>query len=110
MKFLPGMTLAQMGLRNVRDRLFQIIEVVIMDGVLLQTVEALGDSPFVAGAGAMWRSDYKVKRKRSKEILSDGPLLRRSCRRCAGNATRQSSPRANSVGDAVRPLRNGCAS
>ena len=47
-----------------------------MDGVLLQTVEALGDSPFVAGAGAMWQRLQGEKEEVQKEILSDGPLLR----------------------------------
>ena len=47
-----------------------------MDGVLLQTVEALGDSPFVAGAGAMWQRLQGEKEAVQQDILSDGPLLR----------------------------------
>ena len=46
-----------------------------MDGVLLQTVEALGDSPFVAGAGEMWERLQAEKEEVEREILFDGPLL-----------------------------------
>jgi RNA polymerase-binding transcription factor DksA len=46
-----------------------------MDGVLLQTVEALGDSPFVAGAGEMWERLQAEKEEVEREILFEGPLL-----------------------------------
>lgn len=46
-----------------------------MDGVLLQTVEALGDSSFVAGAGAMWERLQAEKEEVEREILFEGPLL-----------------------------------
>lgn len=46
-----------------------------MDGVLLQTVEALGDSPFIAGAGAMWERLQAEKEEVEREILFDGPLV-----------------------------------
>lgn len=46
-----------------------------MDGVYLQTVEALGDSPFVAGAGEMWERLQAEKEEVEREILFEGPLL-----------------------------------
>lgn len=46
-----------------------------MDGVLLQTVEALGDSPFLAGAGEMWERLQAEKEEVEREILFEGPLL-----------------------------------
>lgn len=46
-----------------------------MDGVLLQTVEALGDSQFVAGSGEMWERLQAEKEEVEREILSDGSLL-----------------------------------
>jgi RNA polymerase-binding transcription factor DksA len=46
-----------------------------MDGVLLQTVEALGDSPFVAGPGEMWERLQAEKEEVERDILFDGPLL-----------------------------------
>ena len=49
-----------------------------MDGVLLQTVEALGDSPFLAGAGEMWERLQAEKEEVEREILFDGPLLHES--------------------------------
>jgi len=49
-----------------------------MDGVLLQTVKALGDSPFVAGAGEMWERLQAEKEEVERDILFDGPLLQES--------------------------------
>ncbi|HSQ22855.1 MAG TPA: TraR/DksA C4-type zinc finger protein [Pyrinomonadaceae bacterium] len=46
-----------------------------MDGVLLQTVEALGDSRFVAGTGEMWERLQAEKEEVEREILCEGPLL-----------------------------------
>lgn len=49
-----------------------------MDGVLLQTVEALGDSPLIAGAGEMWERLQGEKEEVEREILFDGPLVQES--------------------------------
>jgi DnaK suppressor protein len=49
-----------------------------MDGVLLQTVEALGGSQFVAGAGEIWELLQAEKEEVEREILSDGPLVQES--------------------------------
>ncbi len=49
-----------------------------MDGVLLQTVEALGDSSFVAGPGEMWERLQAEKEEVEREILLDGPLVQES--------------------------------
>ena len=49
-----------------------------MDGVLLQTVEALGGSQFVAGAGEMWELIQAEKEEVEREILFDGPLVQES--------------------------------
>ncbi len=46
-----------------------------MDGVLLQTVEALGGSQFIAGAGEMWELLQAEKEEVEHEILVDGPLV-----------------------------------
>jgi len=49
-----------------------------MDGVLLQTVEALEGSLFVAGAGEMWELLQAQKEEVAREILADGPLVQES--------------------------------
>lgn len=49
-----------------------------MDGVLLQTVEALDGSQFVAGAGEMWELLQAEKEEVEREILFDGPLVHES--------------------------------
>ena len=49
-----------------------------MDGVLLQTAEALGGAEFVAGAGEMWELIQAQKEEVEREILSDGPLIQES--------------------------------
>ena len=49
-----------------------------MDGVLLQTVEALGGAQFVAGPGEMWELLQAEKEEVEREILFDGPLLQDS--------------------------------
>jgi DnaK suppressor protein len=46
-----------------------------MDGVLLQTVEALGGSQFGAGAGEMWELLQAEKEEVEREILFEGPLV-----------------------------------
>ena len=45
-----------------------------MEGVLLQTVEGLGDSPFVGSAGEMWELLQAEKEGVAREILEQGPL------------------------------------
>ena len=45
-----------------------------MDGMLLQSVEALGDSPFVRGAGEMWELLQAEKEDLEQNILSGGSL------------------------------------
>lgn len=45
-----------------------------MDGMLLQTVEALGDSPFVHGAGEMWELLQAEKENLEQSTLSKGSL------------------------------------
>jgi len=47
-----------------------------MEGLLLQSAEALGDGPFVAGAGEMWERIQAEKEEVERDILFDGPLLR----------------------------------
>ena len=49
-----------------------------MDGVLLQTAEALGGAEFVAGAGEMWELIQAQKEEVEREILFDGPLAQES--------------------------------
>jgi RNA polymerase-binding transcription factor DksA len=49
-----------------------------MDGVLLQTAEALGGSQFVAGPGVMWELLQAEKEEVEREILFDGPLAQES--------------------------------
>ena len=45
-----------------------------MDGLLLQTVEGLGEFPFVGSAGEMWELLQAEKERVAREILTDGPL------------------------------------
>jgi len=45
-----------------------------MEGMLLQTVEALGDSPFVGTAGEFWELLQAEKEEVSRDILSERPL------------------------------------
>lgn len=45
-----------------------------MDGMLLQTVEAIGDSPFVASAGEIWETLQAEKEAISRDLLADGKL------------------------------------
>ncbi len=49
-----------------------------MDGMLLQTVEALGDSSVVEPGGEMWELLQAEKEEISREILAEGPLSRDS--------------------------------
>lgn len=49
-----------------------------MDGMLLQTVEALGDSSEVEPGGEMWELLQAEKEAISQEILAEGPLRRDS--------------------------------
>lgn len=47
-----------------------------MDGMLLQTVEALRDSPFVSPMGQSWELLQAEKEEVSREILSEASLLK----------------------------------
>ena len=47
-----------------------------MDGMLLQSVEALGDSPQAGSAGEIWEMLQAEKEEVSRDILSEGPLLK----------------------------------
>lgn len=46
-----------------------------MEGVLLQSAEALGDAAVLAGAGEMWERLQAEKEEVERDILSDGSLL-----------------------------------
>src|SRR5947207_3136355 len=50
-------------------------EVSIVEGMLLQTVEGLGESSVVASAGATWESLQAEKESVAREILSQGSFL-----------------------------------
>ncbi len=45
-----------------------------MDGILLQSVEGLAESPFGATGGEIWEWLQAEKERVSREILADGPL------------------------------------
>lgn len=45
-----------------------------MDGILLQTVEGLGDAPLVRTGGETWEWLQGEKEEVASEILSEGPL------------------------------------
>ena len=45
-----------------------------MDGMLLQTVEGLGEAPLVRTGGEIWEWLQGEKEEVAREILSDGPL------------------------------------
>lgn len=47
-----------------------------MDGVLLQSVEAIGDSPFVGSGGEIWELLQAEKEQVARDLLAEGPLLR----------------------------------
>ena len=44
------------------------------DGILLQTVEGLGESPFVGTGGEIWELLQGEKEELSQELLAEGPL------------------------------------
>jgi RNA polymerase-binding transcription factor DksA len=46
----------------------------MMDGILLQTVEGLGDAPLVPNGCEIWECLQGEKEKVAGEILSEGPL------------------------------------
>jgi RNA polymerase-binding transcription factor DksA len=48
-----------------------------MDATLLESVEGLGDSPFVTSPGAIWESLQAERERISRELLSEGPLCER---------------------------------
>ena|SRR5437762_10329916 len=45
------------------------------DGILLQSVEGLSDSPFVASGGEIWESLQGEKEEVCQQLLAEGPLL-----------------------------------
>src|SRR5258708_13300515 len=45
-----------------------------MDGLLLQTVEGLGEFPFAGSSGEVWEVLQAEKEGVSREILAQGPL------------------------------------
>jgi RNA polymerase-binding transcription factor DksA len=45
-----------------------------MDGMLLQTVEGLGDAPMVRTGGEIWEWLQGEKEEFAQELLSEGPL------------------------------------
>ena len=45
-----------------------------MDGILLQTVEGLGDAPLAPTGGEIWEWLQGEKEEVAQELLSDGPL------------------------------------
>src|SRR5262245_61833812 len=50
----------------------------MMDGMLLQTVEGLGDSPFLTTSGQAWESLQAEKEELARGLLAGGPLRRES--------------------------------
>jgi DnaK suppressor protein len=46
-----------------------------MDGMLLQSVEALGESPFAGTAGEIWELLQAEKEEVARDLLAEGPLL-----------------------------------
>jgi RNA polymerase-binding transcription factor DksA len=44
------------------------------DGILLQSVEGLGESPFVGTGGEIWELLQGEKEEVSQELLAEGPL------------------------------------
>ena len=44
------------------------------DGILLQSVEGLGHSPFVRSGGEVWEELQGEKEEVSRELLAEGPL------------------------------------
>jgi len=53
-------------------------EVGMMDGMLLQTVEGLSDSPFVTTPGETWELLQAEKEELARDLLAEGPLRRDS--------------------------------
>ena len=45
------------------------------DGILLESIEGLGESPLVGTAGEIWESLQSEKEAVSRELLADWPLL-----------------------------------
>ena len=51
-----------------------------MDGILLQTVEGLGDSPFVGSGGEIWEWLQAEKEEVCRDLLAEGPLCQSEAR------------------------------
>lgn len=47
-----------------------------MDGILLESVEGLGDAPFVGSGGEIWEWLQTEKEEVSRDLLAEGPLCR----------------------------------
>ena len=45
-----------------------------MDGILLESVEGLGDSPFFGNAGELWQLLQAEKEEVCRDLLAEGPL------------------------------------
>jgi DnaK suppressor protein len=50
-------------------------EVAIMDGMLLQSIEARGESPLVGSGGEIWELLQAEKEEVARDLLAEGPLL-----------------------------------
>ena len=48
-----------------------------MDGILLQSVEGLGEAPLVGSAGEIWEWLQGEKEEVTQELLAEGPLCQR---------------------------------
>ncbi len=62
-----------------------LLEVIIMDGLLFESVEGLGDSPFVANPAQLWELLQAQREEVSRELLSEGRLCQ-----CAGGGLLES--------------------
>ena len=51
-----------------------LVEVIIMDAMLLESVEGLGHSPFVTSPGEIWESLQAEREEIGQDLLSEGPL------------------------------------
>jgi len=65
----------------------------MMDGILLQTVEGLGDSPFVGTGGEIWEWLQAEKEEVSRDILAEGPLCHGEVGGVQENEPREESDR-----------------
>jgi RNA polymerase-binding transcription factor DksA len=71
-----------------------------MDGILLESVEGLGHSPFVAEPGEIWEQLQTEKEEVSRHLLSEGS-------RCAGDADLLESEASEEYAREIRWLHRG---